>query len=367
MIALAIAKKNFIEFFRNFKSNFIVIVLPIFFFAIFAFIFNRDNGSITFPIAVINQQQMAESNQIIIEQLQDLSNTDNASLFITKDFADIESAKNAVLDKSYILYISEKESLGLDIAGDQRNLYYNSAASIITEVANKVNNINSDLITKVSIESNSRDEFSGFDYLVPGLIVYGLLIMIPYNTGLLTELVATKKIFRVFLSYATGKDIILGYIISQTALALFQTFLLFLVAKMWGFETNANLLSVLIISIPTNLFIIGSSLLIGGFVKDVNNAVNVGTIASVILGFMSGSFIVGIENITRIGEFMGRQFSLNQIFPSTFATQAWSQLLLYNKNLTDISFELIALTLSSIIILIVGIIVYNKKQLNRIS
>jgi len=366
MIALAIAKKNFIEFFRNMKSNLIVVILPIIFFVIFGFIFNNDSN-ISFPIATFNEESFTNQNGIILAQVKELKNTDNAPLFQISKFTDLDEAKDSIRANTNILLLSVNDSGKLSVLGDDRNVYFNSAVGIINNVVDAVYQIDSNLIEKININVSDDKTFSAFDMLVPGLIVYGLLIMIPHNAGQFTELVAKKKIFRLFLSYATGKDIIFGYIISQTLLSLLQTFLLFVVAQMFGFKTDANVLEILVIAIPTNLFIVGTSLLIGGLVKNVDNATNLGTMISVVLGFLSGSFIVGIENIMRIDEFMGHQTSFNQIFPSTSATQAWTQMLLFSKHLGDLSFELVGLTSFSLVILIAGIIIYNKNQLNRID
>lgn len=367
MIALAIAKKNFIEFFRNIKSNLIVIILPVLFFVIFGFIFNRSNDGIIFPIAVVNETKMQPQNQAIIKAISEIKQSDNTALFTISKFDHKQKAMDSVSGNANVLVITEKSPSGITMAGDMRNVYFSSASSVIAEVANKVYGIDSSLVEKSNINISLDKNFTAFDLLVPGLIVYGLLIMIPHNTGQFTQLVSDKKIFRLFLSHATGKDIILGYLLSQTAIVLFQTVLLFFVAQMFGFKTSANVFELLVVAVPTNLFIVGISLLIGGLVKNSGDATNMGTIVSVVLGFLSGSFIVGIENIMRMGEFMGHQLSFNQIFPSTFAVQAWTQMMLYGKHIPDVGFELAGLTIISILILIVGVWIYNKKQLVRID
>jgi ABC-2 type transport system permease protein len=366
MIALQIAKKNFIEFFRDFKSSAIVVIMPLVMIAVFGFIFKGDTSTMQFNIGYVTDN--SPQYQALVQIIKELKNTDQRiTLFIMNPYEDIEPAKQSIITNNNSIVLKWNNPQGITLIGDNRNPYFGAASGIINKVAIDFFQIEESIIKHESINAEIQSKFTAFDLLVPGLMIYGLLILIPHTAGLMTEIREKNYLLRYYLSKATSFDIIMGYTLSQMALAIIQTILLFYAAQAFGFKPIGSIFDAAIIAIPANLFIVGTGLLIGAFVNGANNAANVGTIVSVILGFMSGSFIVGIETVTRIGEIGGRMISFNQIFASTFATQALSQVLLYGKPLKDIGFELTALTISSLIVLIAGIYFYNKLQLKKLD
>ncbi len=366
MIFLEIAKKNIIEFFRDIKSSAIVIVMPIVMLLIFGFIFSGDTSSLQFDIGYV-ENKSTEYNGLI-KILKELKNKDERiEIFVMKSYKNLDEAKNSLYENYNTLIFYCNEPRGITIIGDNRNSYYGAASGIINNVASEFFQIKDEVIKYESLNAELEKKFTAFDFIAPGLIIYGLLILIPHTAGMMTEIREKGYLLRYYLSKTTSFDIIAGYTLSQMVLSILQTFLLFYVAQLLGFEPVGSILNAFIIAMLTNLFVVGVGLLIGSFVNGSNNAANVGTIVSVILGFMSGSFIVGIEIVTKIGEIGGRMISFNQIFASTFATQGLTQVLLYGKSLSEISFELIALTISSIIVLIAGVYFYNKLQLKKLD
>jgi len=366
MIALQIAKKNIIEFFRDFKTSAIVVIMPLVMIAIFGFIFKGDTSTMQFNIAYVSDNAVAYES--LVNTLKDLKNTDQRiTLFEMHQYEDLDAARQSVINNENTLVFKWDEPIGITIIGDNRNPYFGASSGIISRVAGEIFMIEESIIKQESINAEIQSKVTAFDLLVPGLMVYGLLILIPHTAGLMTEIREKGYLLRFYLSKATSFDIIMGYTLSQMALAILQTVLLFYAAQAFGFKPIGSIFDAAIIAIPANLFIVGTGLLIGSFVNGSNNASNIGTIVSVILGFMSGSFIVGIETVTRIGEIGGRMISFNQIFASTFATQALSKVLLYGEPLSAVGFELVALTISSLIVLVAGIYFYNKLQLKKLD
>lgn len=366
MIIYEIAKKNIIEFFRNFKSSIIVVLMPVIFLVIFGFVFNKSTNNIQFSIGVV------ADNSTIMQQfvsvLVDAKNTDNVTaVFNVNRYNSIEEAKQAVTANRDLVAVKWTEPKGITVSGDFRNPYYAAAKGIISSIANQFFQVKQQLVAEEPLDTETQSKFSGFDLIAPGMIIYGMLILIPHTASLMAQIREKKYILRYYLSKATSFDIVMGYLLSQAFLSLLQTIFLYYVCVAMGLKSVASIWDVALIAIPTNLFIVGVGLLIGSFTKTADNAANIGTMVSVVLGFMSGSFIVGIETILKIGEISGRVISLNQLFASSFATQAMSQIILYGKHIGDLSFEVIGLTVSSLIVLIAGVYFYNKLQLSKID
>jgi len=87
---------------------------------------------------------------------------------------------------------------------------------------------------------------------------------------------------------------------------------------------------------------------------------------SIIFGFFSGSFIVGIENVLKF-EILGTTLHLNDILPTRWGTIAIEKILSKNLGLADITNELMIIFVSTVLVLSVGIIAYQRRQLRFTS
>jgi len=366
MIAIKIALKNLKEFFREIKGRMIIFLMPIMFLAVFGLIFNKNTDTMEFPLAVVTDNN-AQYQQLVAQMGNITNPRSGVKMFTVTEYTDLDSAKLSVKDGKNLIIVSARAPFGITITGDERNTFFNVGASVLTDLAGKFYQVKTDYVALESLNNVAGQTYTTYDLMVPGLIVYGLLIMIPYNAGLFAQISEKGEILRYFFSKARSRDIVAGYVISQSILSIFQVTLLFIVAVALGFKTDANFLEFLVIAIPTNLFVIGVGLFMGSWVKNSQMANSLAMVVSVILGFLSGSFIIGIEQLMKIGEFAGRTISFNQIFASTLAVQAWSGILLYDKHLSDLGFEIIGIIVTSLIVMVAGTIVYNNKQLKNLG
>jgi ABC-type multidrug transport system permease subunit len=153
---------------------------------------------------------------------------------------------------------------------------------------------------------------------------------------------------------------------SQTVIAIVQSAILIASAVAFGFNPEGNMLSVVLIVVLTNLFSVGLGILIGSLSKNSETASNTGTIVSIILGFMSGSFIVGLDSILILGELFGQEISVPDLFPSTYAVESIKNILLFDRNLIDTVPSLLIVLGSSIVILLIGVVAFQKRQMRNI-
>lgn len=359
---------NFKKLFRNIKSTGIMFVLPIIFISVFGFAFGGTNQDTTYDIAIIkNQDPSYKEFKNVVESVPiglEGENKSDKKLFNLQEIASIEDGEKLVNDNK-ITFFFEWDGEKAIAYGESTNFAFPSLASGIQNIAAKFRGIEIDFFEIKSIDQRG-DDFSGFDFLVPGLIVYSMLLMIPVICNEVSEIVEKKKIFRFFTAKVKSYHIILGMLWYQIILALIQIGISFFAVSFFGFELKESLLTAFVIAIPMTFFTSGVGLFIGAFSKDQDMSSNLGTVASIILGFFSGSFIVGVENIMRFSVF-GYEMSFSEIFPSKYATDALTQILLYNGGLQDVIKEMIILSASGLLILILGILFYQKNQLNRIN
>jgi ABC-2 type transport system permease protein len=365
MKALLIAQKNIKEVFRNLKNNAILFVLPLAFIGIFGLAFGKNTQDITFEIGYVNNDSAVFRSYI--EELDTIKNGET-DIFKTKSYQNFAEAKTAVEDRKQLGFIEWKEeSQSLTFHGDSANSYFGAASGVLSDYTNEFFQLPKEKFKISDLNLANKQNFSYFHELVPGLIVYAILLLIIQTAQNLSEVKEKKQVFRYFTSKTSALDIMFGYLLSMSFIALLQTIILFAAAYAFGFRSEENIFFAFIISLSVCFFAVGIGLLIGAFVGKPEPAANLGSLISLILGFFSGSFILGIENIIKFGEIGGRSLRLVDFVPTFYATQAMKEVLLYGKGYESVLSEVSILIVSSLLFLALGIFTFNKRQLSRLE
>jgi ABC-type multidrug transport system permease subunit len=372
MKVLYIAISNLKDFIRDIRSNAIIFILPIVFIGIFGVIFSQDFSDIDFRVAVLEDQyEKYESmegdlqgrepvklevsyNQILNILEEQIDKDSDSSVEISK-FEDRETAIESLKEKENHMLI-ELTDENIVLYRDSGNYASQALEAIVTEVVNP-----SDSALKKETIAVS-DDFTQFELQASGLIVYGILILIAQSAGYLAFLTQSGRIFRYFVANVTSWEILGGFLISQTVIAAFQTIVLVLTSGFFAENFSNELLSVFLFTIPLNFFAIGVGLLIGAFAEKTTTAENTASLVSIILGFLSGSFIVGLENIKFIGD-----YSVVHFVPSFYATEGIRKMLLFGLGLEEVLTELAIITIAGTILFISGVIVYSRKRLQIVD
>lgn len=369
---LAIAIKGFKEMFRNIKSTAIIFILPIVFMGVFATLFGQVSNELTFQVTSVQNDNY--SYQTILDKLQSRETPTSKKLFEFQNISDRTEATTE-LEKGNLKAIFSWDNGVFVVQGDTQNPYFNL---IMSEVSQAVGQYYSsketneipippapELVRIESVLPQATGDISGFQYLAPGLIIYGILMLVPYVTELLAGLVRKGELFRYFTSKTSVLDIFLGNLILLMVLALVQTILLYGVASFMGANFKGDILIALFVAIPTCLFTIGLGMLIGTFATKPDEASGMATIATVILGFLSGSF-VQFPQIS-LGEFLGRTWQVTDLIPTAQASAALRGVLLFDQSLSDVTFEIVFLTVSSLIIFVIGLVAYKVVRFNKLE
>lgn len=372
---LSIVNYNLKSLKRNFKSAGIMFILPIVFMFVFALAFGGNGSTISFSMGLLEQYNDSGTSDPDInykEIFEDISkNTEDINIQISI-YQEEEKLKKAVendnLDIGLITsYNTTLRKYNYEFIGESTDLMFVQSKAILTETLTSIAASNAiELQTKlVDLKQGQENEgsASGFTILAPGLIIYGILILLPGIAQSFTEITEKKYIFRLANSKIKSLEIILGNVLYYTIIGTIQVFLLYFTAQLFGYRPDGNILIALIPALLSLFFVIGLGLLIGSFTQKVEAATNIGTIISIIFGFFSGSFIAGIGNVLEF-ELFGRLFQFNDFLPTKWGTDAIEKILTDNLFITDIILEITILLISGIVTLIFGVYVYSMKQLH---
>jgi ABC-2 type transport system permease protein len=223
----------------------------------------------------------------------------------------------------------------------------------------------SDYIPVETLPIAGTQSFSLFDYLVPGLIVFALLVQVSLVAGSLVRDVEIGTLDRLKLSKVRAFDLLFGTFLRWTLVTIGQVPLLIAIATVLGYKHQGNLSSLglaTVIGVIAGMASISLALLIASFVENEMQAMELGAIVTLPIGFMAGAFLPLPRQV--LGEFAGRTYVLYDILPWTHATTALRSVLTYGTGLSvDVVFEMMWLIILTAILFVVGVACYSRVRL----
>jgi ABC-2 type transport system permease protein len=207
--------------------------------------------------------------------------------------------------------------------------------------------------------------FSLFDYMVPGLIVFALLLQVSVVAGTLVRDVETGTLDRLKLSKVRSFDLLFGTLITWSIITVAQVLVLIAVAIALGYKHQGNLGSVglaTLIGVIAGMASISLALIVASFTKNERQAATLSAMIAVPLGFMAGSFIPLPRQV--IGELGGHTYQIYDVLPWSHAISALRAVLTYGSGFSgDVIFDTAWLIVLTAILFVVGVICYSRTRL----
>lgn len=342
-------------------------ILPLVFMGIFGLLLGGDSAtSLSFSVGVYDSPDIPElmsENLDLKEILTEISEeSDTLDLEVSR-FDDLSELKDKIKNDEIRVGVKLSEESNqpkFEVITGDTDLQDNIRASAIKEILTTIYFRGNPPITNTNIDT-ARQERKPFDLLAPGLIVYGMLILMPGIAQKWTEITEKKQDLRYSASKTSALELILGNFSFYLVIGLIQVAILYLTAQLFGYNPTGNLLLAFVPAVLTLCFVIFVGMLIGIWYKKTEPAGNIANILSIILGFLSGSFIVGIDSALRF-ELFGRTFAANDFVPTKWSTRALDSILTRNNSLMDIQQELLILGFSALAVMILTVVVYSRKK-----
>lgn len=375
MTILSIFVYNLKSVFRDLKTNGVVVILPIIFMAVFGLIFGSEKINEQTINLGLYQESSSESSQfspnpeILAQVFQKITEEENNLIIKTTNYSSstkmLEDLESKKIDLGLEILNSPQTGPAFQITANYNNIYAQNQVLLINPILSQFL-LEEPLPIGVNFEGQklSAQESKPFNFLATGLIIYGLLIMIPLIAQRFTKITEKFEIIRYSNSKTSSFELIFGNVLFYMFLGCIQTVALYTTAQFFGYSPNGSLLLALVPITLTLLFVVAVGLLVGGLFKKSEGANNTGIIISIVLGFLSGSFIVGVENLWRFDLF-GKNFGLVNFVPTSYSNSALTKVLTETGSLADISTQLWVLGISGVLALSLSILVYSKMQLNK--
>lgn len=205
---------------------------------------------------------------------------------------------------------------------------------------------------------------SDFDFGVGGIIIFGVtFLMISTATVMVRENV-TGTLRRLQLTGVGAGALLLGVTLAQMGVAAIQVPITFGAAMAMGFRSNGSLLLAMGIGLLVALSAVGVGLIVACFARNDGEATNLASVALVPMAFLSGAlFPMPALPLFTVGE---HTVELYDLLPTTHAAEAMRRVLIFGEGPGAIAYELVAMTVLSIALLVVGVVLYQRLRMKRI-
>ena len=205
---------------------------------------------------------------------------------------------------------------------------------------------------------------SDFDFGVGGIIIFGIMFGIISSATLLVRETVTGTLRRLRLTRARARDVVIGITLAQTVAAAVQVPITLGAALLMGFRNNGSPWLVMAIAMLVNLSAVGVGLIVACFARNDGDAANLGSGALVPMVFLSGA-LFPMPKIA-LAEIAGRSVSLYDLLPTTHASEAMRRVTVFGDSAGQVGYELVMMTVLSLLFLAVGVMLYRRLQLRKL-
>ncbi|MGB8233686.1 MAG: ABC-2 transporter permease [Methanobacterium sp.] len=417
---ISIAVKDFKELVRDRRGLFFILLFPIFFMMIFGFAFGgMGEGNTPHNIAIVNYDQGTVNSTSgenvnygnnLITALQDANyenssvklfnittttdsqakdllrqRTVDAELIIPADFSNsvsalINNTLQSSIGQTSVNSSTSNNTSTVIISGDTGFMGFGVAQGILVGVLgqyqeNVVNSVKNQIAgtpgaeptkfidTKVQSIPGTQN-FTQFDFLAPGMIVFAILLLATTVAAILTREVESGTLLRLKMSKMRSFDLLFGGLIPWSLIAGAQVVILLAVGIILGLHWQGNFYSIILaifIGIIGGVASISLAMIIASFAKTDRQAANLGTLIVIPISFLTGAFfqLPGV-----FLNFFGHNFQAYDLLPWTHTLTALRSVLIFGSGWNSVSYEVEMSVILTLILFVIGVFLFSRTRLS---
>ena len=214
------------------------------------------------------------------------------------------------------------------------------------------------------IKIEGTESFSIFDSMAPGIIVFAIVLSAIGVASTLASEVEKGTLQRLKITKMTAFDLLFGTLITWTIVVIMQILILFVTAILIGFSWKGGMDSIILaigVGIIGGIASISLGLLMAAFSKSGKHAVNFGMVVTMPINFLIGAFFP--LPAATVFEFKNYTFQIYDILPWTHTVNAMRSVLLFGKGIECILFDLVMMSILTMILFIISVMTFSKNRL----
>ncbi len=361
----SVARKSLIELLREPMLLGMVLLTPLAFLLVYGFAYQTPHLKTYRVLATIH----AEAGNGAVEYLRSLSYPDGRPIFAIELATDPGKIDPALRDRTAAVYLvidpgTDGVPFSYTIRGDALSADFLSASSILESRLSEYLLDSEGMVLPVRVLENPIPALSfrtrtDFSVYAPGLLVFAILLLIPQTAMLLGREMRTRTIRRLQLSGVSSVELLGGIGLSQLVMAVVQIILFLIGLILFGLDYSRALVPIFVASFLTALSAVGAGLVVGCFIQNDSQAVNLGASVTMLQVFVSGSFFP--MPVQPFFHLLGHEIAWNDAIPATHAMIALQQAVMYGADLGQIGFRLAAAAVLSAGFFLIGALLFQWK------
>jgi ABC-type multidrug transport system permease subunit len=362
----AVARKDLLELAREPQMLLLSLLTPLFFMVISALGYAGTLKPATYAILVDDPGQAAPA---LVQRLEQARYPDGRPAFQLLPAGGTPAEVDAALKQGAAAALvrfgrDEQGGLVFTLRGDGAALRYTLASQELDRWLGAELDALAGRPRPVRTETlplNPYAPLNDFDAYAAGMFTFAILLLIPQTAMLVGREVRWGTLRRLQLSLLSPLELFCGITLAQLGIAVVQVGLLFFTALAFGFNNHGSLGLAIGIGLLMSFGAIGMGLVTAGLVKSDTDALNIGSVFSMVQVFLSGSFFaLPAPALFVLG---GHTVRLFDFIPATNALMALNLVLTGGAGLSEVAFRLLLAGLLSLIYFGLSIWVFTRLQM----
>jgi len=358
---LEFGRRNLKEAYRDPMYLGFLLGFPLVFMLLFGLAFGGETTP-EYDIGVLDQDQSQVSQAFVSEAL------DKA--FEVEPYGDPDQALDDLKVGEIRAYITipqgfgeqvlhnwqgESENIALDIAYDESDVMVSQQViSIIDAVTRAFARIEVPITLNTS-PLHLEAEITFIDFIAPGIIVFGLLILIPTSATMMVRDKEKGFLARLMTTPTRPLDFISGYSLCLFAVAIVQIIIFMVVARLFGMDIVGNAGLAFFTFALTGLCCIGIGMIIASLTKSENQAAPFSWLISMPMAMLSGSWF----SIDFMPSWL-RDFA--HAFPFSHAIEASRDIINRGTGLGSVTTDLLFLVIWTVVVFAAGTVLFRRSM-----
>jgi ABC-2 type transport system permease protein len=365
MRLLELIKRNLRESYRDPLSLGFLLGFPLAFMLLMGLAFGGEMTP-AFSIGVINQDNTQKVSQDFEKALNEAPGLEVSSYDdpgkAKDDLKHGDLSAYVIIPKGFGGQVSqvrqqeESANIALSITYDESKLdLVGQITSIIDSVTRSFANIKIPLTIDPQ-PMNVDIEITYIDFIAPGIIIFGLLIMIPTSARMMLHDKESRFLSRLLTSPIRPMEFISSYSLSLALIAIAQIIIFLVVAWLMGLDIVGNVGLAFLIFLLTGLCSIGIGMVVASITKSENQGEPLCWLIAMPLAMLSGCWFT-IELMPSWLQ------DVAYAFPFAHAIEASRGILIRGAGLGGVSSDLLYLVAWTVALFAAGIVLFRRRNM----
>ncbi len=355
--------RNLKETYRDPLALGFLLAFPLLFMLLFGAIFSGDTIP-NYPIGVIDDDNTPLSQAFVDDALSEVpalkvsAYDDTAVAMKDLKFGDLKAY--IVIPQGFSQQVSQswqgkETNITLNITYDESDIMLSEQ---IISIINAVTRSFAHIEIPITINANPihiETEITYIDFIAPGIIIFGLLILIPTSARIVVRDKEKGFLSRLLTTPARPLDFVSGYSLCLVFIAIAQIIIFIAAAWVFGMDIVGSLWLAFLIFLLVGLCSIGIGMVVASLSKSENQAEPLCWIFAMPLAMLSGCWF----SIEMLPSYLR---NIAYAFPYAHAIDASRSVLIRGVGLEAINSDLLFLVGWAAVIFTIGVILFRRSM-----